>query len=87
VAQNNDSHTASAKEDESRIRVGIWKMCWRCGGKGYLEKQGERIPRSELSPLDRADELVNGGFTYHIIEEECSRCEGTGLRKKFRLSA
>jgi DnaJ-class molecular chaperone len=59
----------------------FWRTCRRCRGKGYTLRRGERIPRDELTPAQRADELVQGGGHYRAEREPCSKCRGTGKRR------
>lgn len=48
--------------------------CGKCRGTGIVYERGERIPRSELSPMQAAEEMVNGGFTYKRIPVPC-KCQ------------
>lgn len=42
-------------------------LCWNSG----TVKQRERIPNAELSAIDRAEQLVQGGYSYRIIKRPC----------------
>ena len=44
--------------------------CGYCHGTG-IRKVEERIPRSELSPGEQAELMVNGGYAYRLIEQPC----------------
>lgn len=46
-------------------------LCLRCWNSGVV-KERERIPKSELSAIDRAELLVNGGYAYRIVKRSCS---------------
>jgi hypothetical protein len=44
--------------------------CSLCHGTG-IRKEKEIIPRSELSPMEQAELMVNGGYAYRLIEKPC----------------
>jgi hypothetical protein len=44
--------------------------CGYCHGTG-VRKEKEIIPRSELSPMELADIMVNGGYAYKLVEVPC----------------
>jgi hypothetical protein len=47
--------------------------CRQCKGlKKIYDK--ERIPRSELSPMEHAELMVNGGYAYKLVPRPCPVC-------------
>ena len=51
-------------------KIKKYLSCSKCHGTG-IQKVEERIPRSELSPSDQAELMVNGGYAYRIVEKPC----------------
>jgi hypothetical protein len=62
----------------------LWRMCWKCEGEGEVKVTIQHIPRPQLSDQDAAEQMVLGGWQAKIIFKTCPRCEGTGVRKRFR---
>lgn len=44
--------------------------CRRCRDKGYYTYR-VRIPYDQLSPIDKAEIWVNGGYAYDLVRKEC----------------
>lgn len=53
-------------------RVKRWLSCHQCHGTGVAQVK-ERIPRAELSEVEIADLMVNGGYAYRIVTAPCPR--------------
>jgi hypothetical protein len=45
-------------------------ICLRCWNSGVIRER-VRIPRSELSDVEVADQLVQGGYAYRNVERPC----------------
>lgn len=41
-----------------------------------MKEVKERVPRYELSPLELADVLVNGGYCYRVVQVPCDHIAG-----------
>ena len=55
--------------------------CWKCNGTGIIKSAGRKLSPNELTNLQYADQLVNGGWHAEIIKTKCPKCNGTGRKR------